>query len=250
MARSSIPVETVRRIQDNADIVDVVSRYLTLRKRGQNYVGLCPFHHEKTPSFVVSSSKQLFHCFGCGSGGDVFGFLMKVDSLTFPEAVKILGERIGIPVTLPLVHGDESSEIALKKESLFKIHQEAADYYHDLLLNHPAAKITRDYLDERRVRGETIKDFLLGYALPQWDGLFKYLRHHGWSPDQIEQAGLILSREDGTGYYDRFRDRLIFPIRNLQGKVIAFGGRVLPRNQSNLPKYLNSTLNLMCLLYQ
>jgi len=245
MPRGSIPSETVRRIQECIDIVDVVSPYLMLRKQGQNYVGLCPFHQEKTPSFVVSPSKQLFHCFGCGAGGDVFGFLMKADALSFPEALRVLGEKAGIavvPASSPVQDPEESSS----KESLLKIHQEAAVYYHDLLLNHPGARLTREYLQKRGVQEDAIKNFMLGYALPLWDGLLKYLQGRGWAPDEAEKAGLAILRQDGTGHYDRFRDRLIFPIRNLQGKVIAFGGRVLPNSQSDkgsdatLPKYMNS----------
>ncbi len=241
MPRGSIPDETVRRIQEHIDIVDVVSHYLTLKKRGQNYVGLCPFHHEKTPSFVVSPAKQLFHCFGCGAGGDVFGFLMKADSLAFPEAVRVLGERAGISVAPPSAPAQNPAEIS-SKESILKIQREAADYYHDLLLNHPGAKNAREYLKQRGVQPETIKNFLLGYALPLWDGLLKHLQGRGCSPGEIEQAGLAITREDGKGHYDRFRDRIIFPIRNLQGKIIAFGGRIYGATgqDGSLPKYMNS----------
>ena len=241
MSRGSIPDETVRRIQEHIDIVDVVSHYLTLKKRGQNYVGLCPFHHEKTPSFVVSPAKQLFHCFGCGAGGDVFGFLMKADSLAFPEAVRVLAERAGISVAPPSASAQDSAEIS-SKESILKIQQAAADYYHDLLLNHPGAKNAREYLKQRAVQPETINNFLLGYSLPLWDGLLKHLQGCGWSPGEIEQAGLAIIREDGKGHYDRFRDRIIFPIRNLQGKIIAFGGRIYGTtgHDGSLPKYMNS----------
>ncbi|MCI0526219.1 MAG: CHC2 zinc finger domain-containing protein, partial [Nitrospira sp.] len=209
MPRGSIPDETVRRIQEHIDIVDVVSHYLTLKKRGQNYVGLCPFHHEKTPSFVVSPAKQLFHCFGCGAGGDVFGFLMKTDSLAFPEAVRVLGERAGISIAPPSAPAQDPQEIS-SKEFILKVQREAADYYHDLLLNHPGAKNAREYLKQRGVQPETIKNFLLGYALPLWDGLLKHFQGRGWSPGEIEQAGLAILREDGKGHYDRFRDRIIF----------------------------------------
>jgi DNA primase len=245
MPRGSVPSETVRRIQESIDIVDVVSPYLTLRKRGQNYVGLCPFHQEKTPSFVVSPSKQLFHCFGCGAGGDVFGFLMKADSLSFPEAIRILGEKAGISIT-PLTSPVDKPEVASSNEFLFKIHEETAAYYHHLLLNHPTAKTARGYLQTRGVHEETVKNFMLGYALPLWDGLVKHLQERGWTSDQVEKAGLSVLRQDGTGHYDRFRDRLIFPIRNLRGKVIAFGGRILPSSQAGKdttetgPKYMNS----------
>jgi DNA primase len=224
--------------------VDVVSHYLTLRKQGQNYVGLCPFHQEKTPSFVVSPSKQLFHCFGCGAGGDVFGFVMKTDSLSFPEAVRVLGERAGISIapSSPVEDPEETSS----KELLLEIHQQTVAYYHDLLLNHPGARAARVYLQKRGVQADTVKNFMLGYALPLWDGLLKHLQGHGWTPDQIEKAGLAILRQDGAGHYDRFRDRLLFPIRNLRGKVIAFGGRILPSSHAEggpeaaLPKYMNS----------
>lgn len=254
MVKGSIPVETVRKIQDSADIVDVISHYITLKKSGQNYIGLCPFHQEKTPSFVVSPPKQLFHCFGCGAGGDIFGFLMKADSVNFPEAVRVLGEKTGISIPTACPPPEDLPESA-SRESLLKIHEAAAEYYHQLLLNHPGAGVAQHYLESRGVNRETVQTFMLGYALPQWDGLLKHLQRLGWLPDQIERAGLAILREGTTGHYDRFRDRLIFPIRNLQGRVIAFGGRVLPDHQpsasgggsselsgggSPLPKYLNS----------
>jgi DNA primase len=241
MPRGSIPDETVRRIQEHIDIVDLVSHYLTLRKQGQNYVGLCPFHHEKTPSFVVSPAKQLFHCFGCGVGGDVFGFLMKADSLSFPEAIRTLGERAGISIPQPSAPAKDPLEVS-SQESLLKIQQAAADYYHDLLLNHPGSKNARDYLKHRGVQPETVKNFMLGYALPLWDGLLKHLQGRGCSPGEIEKAGLAILREDGKGHYDRFRERIIFPIRNLQGKIIAFGGRIFGTvaQDTSLPKYMNS----------
>jgi DNA primase len=253
MGKTSIPAETVRRIQDAVDIVDVVSHYVTLRKRGQHYSGLCPFHQEKTPSFTVSPTKQLFHCFGCGEGGDVFGFVMKADALNFPEAVRALAEKAGISIASPPSPSEGSKE-SISKEFFLKLHHQAAAYYHALLLNHSAAQGARNYLRERGIQKETIEAFMLGYALPQWNGLIRHLQQQGWMPDQLEKGGLAIQREDKKGYYDRFRDRILFPIQNLQGKIIAFGGRILPSPQpsaddrsalsseggSAFPKYLNS----------
>ncbi len=214
-------------------MVEVISGYVALKKSGQNFVGLCPFHGEKSPSFTVSSAKQLFHCFGCGVGGNLFTFLMKTEGITFPEAVRALGKRIGLspPDTM------ESSREAKQRDRLRTLLQLAAGRFHDQLLTHASAAKARAYLADRQMTEATIDTFGLGYALAAWDGLMTPLIRQGWTPQELCDAGLIVRRSEGSGYYDRFRDRVIFPIRDLQGQVVGFGARVLDDGQ---PKYLNS----------
>ncbi|MBI3811218.1 MAG: DNA primase [Nitrospirae bacterium] len=226
-------------MRQESDILEWVSRYVSLKKTGQNWVGLCPFHTEKTPSFTVSPGKQVYHCFGCGEGGDVIGFLMKIDGAAFPQAVKLLAERLGIPV-LPQRTG-EPSKADQDREELYRIHGDAAGYYHTLLLKSPEAQRARDYLQERGISNLTVEEFSLGYAPAGWNGLQQALIKRGWSDGSIEKAGLIISRDQPETarrhYYDRFRNRVIFPIFDLQKRVIGFGGRVM---DNGLPKYLNS----------
>jgi DNA primase len=227
----SIPAEIIDRIQETTDIVNLISGYLNLKKAGQNFQGLCPFHSEKTPSFTVSPSKQIFHCFGCQTGGDVFKFLMLKERLTFPEAVRELGKIAGI--SLP-----EREEAGQNIDSvLVEVNEAARNDFHHFLLNDPAAQAARDYLQKRGVSQETIEQFSIGYAPLGWDHSLKNLEKKGFTLAQIEKAGLIVRRSSGEGYHDRFRGRLIFPVFNSQGHCIAFGGRVLDQS---LPKYLNS----------
>lgn len=245
----TIPEEVIRRIREQADIVEVVSQHLSLKKTGQNYTGLCPFHHEKTASFVVSPARQIFHCFGCGVGGNVYHFLMKTEGLTFPQAVRALGEKVG--VRIPTIrHSPPNPEAEREQAQLYELNQAAAHWYHKNLLERPEAKTAREYLAQRGIQTETIEVFCLGYAPPSWDGLLKKMTEKGWSPFLLEKAGLVSAREQQagpdparpaggrqTGFYDRFRDRILFPIWNLSGQAIGFGGRVL---DEALPKYLNS----------
>jgi DNA primase len=231
--------ELIQRVRQESDILEWVSRYVSLKKAGQNWVGLCPFHSEKTPSFTVSPGKQVYHCFGCGEGGDIIGFLMKIDGATFPQAIKLLAERLGIPV-LPQRSG-EPSKADQAREELYRIHRDAADHYHEILLKSPEAQRARDYLRERGISNRTIEEFSLGYAPPGWNGLQQVLIKKGWSDGSIETAGLIIAKDQPDPvrrhYYDRFRNRVIFPIFDLQKRVIGFGGRVM---DDGLPKYLNS----------
>lgn len=217
----------------------LVSNYVSLRKVGQNWVGLCPFHSEKTPSFTVSSSKHLFHCFGCGAGGDAIGFVMKMDGLSFPEAVRWLGEKAGIPVASSREDGPSSSD--RMRETLYNINRDAADFFKSILLKDPSAGSARTYFAQRGILPQTMETFSLGYAPPGWDGIQTALRKKGWSPETMEAAGLIIPRpaegKSGGGHYDRFRDRVIFPIFDLQARVIGFGGRLMGDGH---PKYLNS----------
>jgi len=239
MDRGHFPEDLIRRVRQESDILEWVSRYVALKKSGQNWIGLCPFHTEKTPSFTVSPGKQVYHCFGCGEGGDVIGFLMKADGATFPQAIKLLAERLNIPV-LPQ-RGGESNETDRIREELQRIHLDAADYYRALLQNDSQAQSARSYLKGRGISDQTIEEFSLGYASPGWNGLHQVLLKKGWSSESIERAGLIIAKDQpGQGrrhYYDRFRNRVMFPILDLQKRVIGFGGRVL---DDGLPKYLNS----------
>ena len=223
------------RVRDSVDIVELISGYVALRKTGKNHVGLCPFHAEKTPSFSVNPDKQIFHCFGCGVGGDAFKFIELQEGLNFPEAVRRLAAQGG--VTLPDTRGRrEDTKSADDKQVLLRITADATDFFHRELEG-PAGGPAREYLSKRGLSDAVIKDFSLGFARPEWDGLLRHLKQKGHSPGQIEKAGLIVKRSEGEGHYDRFRGRIIFPIRDISGSVIAFGGRVM---DDSLPKYLNS----------
>jgi DNA primase len=229
-----LPPSFIQQVQDGSDIVDVVSDYVALKKSGRNYAGLCPFHQEKRPSFTVSPEKQLFHCFGCGAGGTLFTFLMKIDGVTFPDAVRLMGKRLGLQ---PPAEADRDDPRARQRARLAGVLEAAAVRFHDQLLTDPRAATARAYLAGRRMSDATIEAFSLGYALPGWDALMAPLVRQGWTPQELLDAGLIVRRADGGGYYDRFRDRVIFPIRDPQGRVVGFGARVLDDSQ---PKYLNS----------
>ena len=229
--------DVIRRVRDSINVYDLISGYVALRKTGKNWLGLCPFHSEKTPSFNVNTEKQIFHCFGCGVGGDVFKFVELQEGLNFPEAIKTLAERSGI--TLPQDTRDhrQDKHTEDEKKTLLKIVAEAAEYFKKELEG-PAGSVGREYLKKRGVSDAIIKEFSLGYVRPEWDGLLKHLKQRNYTPAQMERAGLVVKRSEGEGYYDRFRGRLIFPIRDISGQVIAFGGRVM---DDSLPKYLNSS---------
>jgi DNA primase len=222
-------------VRDSVDIYDLVSGYVSLKKAGKNWLGLCPFHSEKTPSFNVNPAKQIFHCFGCGVGGDAFKFLELQEGLNFPEAVKQLADRAGImlPESRPRADEKKGDE---ERKALLRITAEAADYFR-LELAGPAGSAARAYLAKRGLTETVVGDFCLGYARPEWDGLLRHLRQKGHPPALLEKAGLIVKRSEGEGHYDRFRGRIIFPIRDISGQVIAFGGRVM---DDSLPKYMNS----------
>ena len=235
-----IPDEIVEEVRERADIVDLISEYVTLKKSGKNYKGLCPFHHEKTPSFTVSPEKQIFYCFGCGEGGNIFSFLMKKESMTFPEAVRYLAERYG--VTIP-AKNKKDGFIFSKKEEMFKINLESMRFFHYTLLKDKKGEKARQYLKNRNISIDLIKDFTLGYTPELWDALFLHLKKIGSNLSIAEELGLLIKKKDGT-YYERFRDRIIFPIRNKTGKVIGFGGRAL-NDEPSIPKYINSPESLI-----
>jgi len=219
-------------IRAAVDIVDLVSRFVNLKKAGQNWKGLCPFHMEKTPSFMVNPRKGIFHCFGCGVGGDAFGFLMRQDKLSFPEAVRALAKQAG--VALPEDRGGDGGERG--REELFRAMTLAWHFYVDQL-SKAAGERARQYLDQRGIDSEVARRFGLGLAPEGWDALASFMKSEKVTEDVLVAAGLAISREGGTGVYDRFRGRLLFAIRDLQGRVVAFGGRAFGDEQ---PKYLNS----------
>lgn len=231
-----IPEETIKHIQRTADIVDVVSKRVLLKKAGKNFIGLCPFHTEKTPSFSVNPEKNIFYCFGCGTGGDVFSFLMKLDGLSFPDAARSLASSYGIDIIDQRLSPSAHRAIS-EKDKICKINSAAATYYSNCLCKENVGRRALVYLSERGITSEIIDKFKLGYAPPGWSNLAFFLKHKKVSPDLIQKAGLLVARKDGNGYYDRFRDRIIFPILDSSQRIIGFGGRVL---DDGLPKYLNS----------
>ena len=228
-----IPDEIIERIKDATDIVDIISEYVQLNKRGRNFVGLCPFHGEKTPSFNVNPELQIYKCFGCNMAGNVFKFLQEHDKVSFVEAVSLLAQRSGI--ALP-ERGEEggSNEVA---DEIFRANELAQKYYHHLLYQ-DEGKVALEYLRGRQLTDETIARFALGCAPAAWDGLLKVAGRRGLSPSAMEKAGLVLPRQKGDGYYDRFRERATFSIANLSNRTIGFGARALRSDQE--PKYLNS----------
>src|SRR5262245_51047314 len=217
-------------IRNAVDIVDLVGRFVNLKKAGVNWKGLCPFHGEKTPSFMVNPKKGIFHCFGCGVGGDVFGFLMRQDKLTFPEAVRTLAKQAGVSLPDERAPGDSGREDLVRAMDL------AAHFYAEALAK-PAGAAARTYLEGRGIDPEVARRFTLGYAPEGWDRLRDFMRGEHVSEDVLLAAGLVIKRESGAGVYDRFRGRLMFTIRDLQGRVVGFGGRAFGDEQ---PKYLNS----------
>ncbi len=224
--------EIIQKIKEENDIVDIVSEEVTLKKTGKNYLGRCPFHSEKTPSFTVSSEKQIYKCFGCGEAGNVISFVMKTRNMSFPEAVKLLGEKVGIVVDDADSPG-KSSVANEKFKRMYDINIQAARYFYT---NLKRFKAPYEYLKGRGITDETIKKFGIGFALDNWQGIRSYLKQKGFSEKEILELGLTTKNEKGN-IYDRFRNRIIFPVFNVSGRVIGFGGRVLDDSK---PKYLNS----------
>jgi DNA primase len=231
-----IPDEKIDEIRNAADIVDVIGATVRLKKRGRSYVGLCPFHQEKTPSFTVSADKQMFHCFGCSKGGNVFTFIMERDKMSFIEAVRFLADRAGI--RLP-AEGGENREGDTEQDQLLEICRAAGLHFQENLLNHVEGQLALEYLRHRGFTDQTIRKFGLGYALNSWDDLLQFAKRERLDQTLVERAGLLVRREDGSGLYDRFRGRAIFPILSAGGRTIAFGARKL-REDDPLGKYINS----------
>ena len=231
-----IPQSFIDDLLNRSDIVDVVSSRIQLKKAGKNYSACCPFHKEKTPSFSVSPDKQFYYCFGCGAGGNALGFVMDHDQLDFPEAVEELAKRAGMDVPR-----EESGRPRAPRQAvdspLYTLLEAAAEHYRQALRNHPQRRYAVDYLKGRGLSGEIARDFGLGFAPPGWDNLFKQLGTDALQQKAMIDAGLLIENADSGKRYDRFRDRIMFPIRDSRGRVIAFGGRVLGDDK---PKYLNS----------
>ncbi|MEY7998953.1 DNA primase [Clostridium sp. Mt-5] len=225
-----ISEDVIQKVKDENDIVDVISESVKLKKSGRNYLGLCPFHHEKTPSFSVSRDKQIYKCFGCGEAGNVFTFVMKSKNLNFPEAVKLLADRANIDIDF-----DEDKDNIRKNtfQKLYKLNVEAARYFFNCLRRNKRAK---DYLSNRGITENTIKRFGLGYSVDSWNHMLKFLKNRGFTELDMISVGLIVKSQK-ENYYDRFRNRIIFPVFDSRGRVIGFGGRVLDDSK---PKYLNS----------
>jgi DNA primase len=221
----------INTVRERTNIVDIISGYVTLKKKGKLFWGVCPFHTEKTPSFKVDPATQLFHCFGCGEGGNVFTFIMKIEHLEFPEAVDMLAEKIGYTIQ----YEDKRGPAASKKTRIIEANNQAMRYYQFILFKTAQGEAGRKYAKSRQLGAEIIKKYSVGLAPKSWDALYKYLTKKGFSKDLLLEAGLALQGKKGV--YDRFRDRLMFPITDLQGRVIAFGGRIISQGE---PKYLNS----------
>ena len=231
-----IPKDKITDIQSAADIVEIVSESVLLKKAGKDYKGLCPFHTEKTPSFTVSPEKQIFHCFGCGTGGNVFSFLMKQEGVSFPEAAKTLARRYGIEIPTQTMPPEERRRMD-ERENLFAVNRQAADFFHNSLLNSPTGEKAMAYLKKRGMTKETVDAFHIGYD-SGWDNFTNYCLQKEISRELAEKAGLIGSKNGR--FYDRFWDRIIFPIFDVGMRVIGFGGRVTDNSNPKRPKYYNS----------
>ena len=225
--------DKISQVREATDIVDLISNYLTLKKAGKSFVGLCPFHTDSAPSFHVYPNDQHYYCFGCQKGGDVFNFLMEMEKMTFKEALEFLAEKSGI--SLPTTQVDHNRE--KEKEALFFANRWAANLFYKNLMS-PAGKIALEYIQKRGITQKTIKDFGLGYSLPGWDGLIQQAKKDSVSMEVLFKAGLVI-RKDNGGYYDRFRGRFMIPIVNLYKKVLGFGGRIIVADEKNA-KYINS----------
>ena len=235
MART-IPDETIRRVKNTANIVDVVSDNVLLKKSGRNYLGLCPFHSEKTPSFTVSPDKQIFYCFGCHTGGNVFSYIMQHEGLSFPEAVRYVAGKYGIEVPDSHLSAEQKKRLT-EKEKLYRINELAASFFGASLHDPHVGQQASTYLLGRGMTRKIIESHQLGYAPNRWDGLLGYLQSKRVPLELLAKTGLIIPRKDRGGYYDRFRDRVMFPIFDLNQKIVGFGGRVMG---DGMPKYLNS----------
>ncbi|HSO56998.1 MAG TPA: DNA primase [Paenisporosarcina sp.] len=233
-----IPEETIEQIRTSNDVVDVISEYVQLTKRGRNWFGLCPFHNEQSPSFSVSQDKQIFHCFGCGAGGNSITFVMDIDNLSFQEALGKLGSRVGIEIDIEPQTGEISS-VSKEETRMKEAHTFAMNYYHHLLLNTEEGEKALQYLEERGFSRELIEQYRIGWSLPNWDALTTLLDRKGFSLAEMAQSGLVIQKENKNEYFDRFRERIMFPVRDETGHVIAFSGRVL-NTDSQDAKYMNS----------
>lgn len=229
--------EIIEEVRQSNDIVDCISQYMRLKRSGRNYFGLCPFHNEKSPSFSVSPDKQIFHCFGCGVGGNVISFIMKIEGMNFVEAVQLLAEKANI--ALPTLQNNMDSAKEELKAKVYQVNQFAADFYHQNLYK-PEAKPAQEYVKKRKLTQGTLEAFQIGFS-GRFDELYQTLKKQGFAEKEILESGLVNKNERGQ-YIDRYRNRLMFPICDVRGKVIAFGGRVLDDSK---PKYINSPENIV-----
>lgn len=227
-----IPESVLNQIQERLDIVETVSAYVPLKRAGRSFKANCPFHNEKSPSFIVNPDKQIFHCFGCGVGGNIFSFIMKIERKDFREVVEELADRVGVELPEDQKRPVESDA----ERGLVRANATAAEFYHTTLMTDPSSEKARAYLDRRGVKKEVLESFKIGYAPESWEAFYRHAKAAGLSESTLEKAGLILKGKNG-GYYDRFRSRVIFPILDGKGRVVALGGRVL---DDTVPKYLNS----------
>lgn len=230
--------ELKERIREASDIVEVVNGYVPLKRAGANFVALCPFHQEKTPSFHVNPTKQIFYCFGCRKGGDVFAFVQEYEKLSFPEALRRLAERAKIPISGDSHFGSRGQ--GRDKERLYKIHEELTARWHRLLRSDARGREGRQYIKSRGIGEDAAVAFRLGFAPGEWDDVLRWGKERGYGDNLLEKAGLVCSREDTERRYDRFRRRLMFPITNIQGRVIGFSGRLVDSADSAVAKYVNS----------
>lgn len=229
--------ELIEEIRTNNDIVDVISKYVTLKRSGRNFFGLCPFHKEKSPSFAVSPDKQIFHCFGCGAGGNVIHFISKIEGLDFKDTLELLANRANIE--LPTLENSEDDKTARLKSKVYEINKIAAEFYHENLYK-PTSKMAQEYIKKRKIDNRTLKAFLIGYA-GNFNELYLLLKQKGFTEEEMLASSLV-KRTDNGGYMDSFRKRLMFPIQDVRERVIAFGGRVLDDSK---PKYINSPENIV-----
>jgi DNA primase len=229
-----IPEDKVREVAERLSIVEVVSEYVQLRRAGANYTGLCPFHTEKTPSFNVNPAREIFHCFGCGAGGNAFSFIMKIEGLSFPEAVKLMARKTGIEIEERQLSQAEK-QAQDERQTFQRINELTAGFYRSVLEQKPEGAAAREYLERRTARGEIAEAYRLGFAPDRSDGLVQHLKASGINMETALKLGVV--RKSDRGWYDQFRNRLMFPIRDTKGSVIAFAGRVL---DASLPKYINS----------
>lgn len=232
----------VEEIKSRLDIIDVLSGYINLKQAGANFRANCPFHNEKTPSFMVSRDKQIWHCFGCGEGGDIYGFVMKMEGIDFPEALRQLAVKAGVE----LKH--EDPELTTKRTRSLDIVEAATEFYHQILLKRPEAEAARQYLAKRGLTPEIISEFKLGFAPESWDVLLRYLQGKKFSGEEIFEAGLAIRKKSGSGFLDRFRKRIMFPINEVSGAPVGFTGRLMPGDEKRPDaggKYMNTPQTLI-----
>lgn len=233
-----IPQETIEQVAAANDIVEVIGGYFPLKRAAGTFKAICPFHREKTPSFTVNPQRQIFKCFGCGAGGSVFRFVMDYEQIDFASAVRKLAERAGIRLIEQELTPEDSAKLSMRRR-LLALHADATEFFHHQLLRKPSAQIARDYLKSRGITGAIAKDWKLGFAPESRDGLINWLREQKYPKEEVVQSGLVSEKEDGGGMYARFRNRVMFPICNDTGEVIAFSGRVLDA-EAKAAKYVNS----------